>query len=283
MRTLIQEFEKSGLAKNADLNNKIYADLFTQLENEQKIFLERSKSIINDKYFDKWPKDTLHWWSRLWEYPYVFYHLENAISSLNGIDIKIMDFGCGVNFFPYVVSNLGHEVFCVDNDRLCIESLIKYNSKYPKYRITPISNDGINIPIPDKTIDIAYSVSVFEHVPQLTLLIDEISRVLKDNGILIITFDISLNGNYEIIKENYNEFVKTLSTKFDLSRPYIPTHPNEILTSKNSIYPYKELKSFGKALYLIKNYLIKPFLLKKTVSLPKKLELAVEGMVLKKK
>lgn len=282
MKNNIEQFENSGLARISDLNNNLYRELFANLENDQNIFFEKLQSVTIDDYFKKWPKDTLHWWSRIWEYPYVFYHINKIIESKKSKNLKILDFGCGVNFFPLSVSGLGHEVICVDNDKMCINSLLNFKNKYPEYQIAPLLNDGIKIPLPEKSIDILYSVSVFEHVPQLNLLLEEIFRVLKDDGILVITFDISLNDSHELKKKSYEEFVKVLFARFLLLYQYKPLHPNEILNSRNSPFPFTNFALKHNIAFAFKNYIIRPLLLKKPNKLPQ-LYLAVEGMVLSKR
>lgn len=277
----IEQFENSGLARLSDLDNNLYRDLFTKLEKDQNIFFEKLESVTIDDYFKKWPKDTLHWWSRIWEYPYVFYHINKIIESKKSENLKILDFGCGVNFFPLSVSGLGHEVICVDNDTKCINSLLNFKNKFPEYQLVPLLNDGIKISLPEKSIDILYSVSVFEHVPQLNLLIEEIFRVLKDDGILVITFDISLNNIHDLKIESYKEFIRVLFARFILLYQYKPLHPNEIMTSRNSPYSYNNFKMKPSIASALKNYLVRPLLLKKPNRSPQ-LFLAVEGMVLSK-
>ena len=278
----IEQFEKSGLAKISDFNSESYYELFTKLEDCQKNYFEKLQSISTEDYFKKWPKDTLHWWSRIWEYPYVYYHINKLLQTKISRNISILDFGCGVNFFPLEISRLGHEVTCLDNDKMCINTLLNFKHKYSETNIRPILNSGINIPLPDKSIDIIYSISVFEHVNQLGLLVKEIYRVMKDEGRLIITFDVSLNESHELSKKSYEEFVKELFTRFSLVYEYKPIHPSDIMNSRNSPLPYNNKSFKEKIIFALKNYLIRPILLKKPHIFPQQLVLAVEGMVLSK-
>ncbi len=70
-----QVFQKSGLVALTDLNNPEYKNLFSKLEIEQKAFLDKEPEFQSPGY--RWFADTLHHWSRVWEYPYVYYHLKN--------------------------------------------------------------------------------------------------------------------------------------------------------------------------------------------------------------
>ena len=119
--------------------------------------------------------------------------------------------------------------------------------------------------------------------PDLKSIILKIKRVLKKNGILIITFDVSLNDNYELTLSNHQKFCTTLEENFNLLFNYKLYHPQNILTSENSVFPYyaKSLKAGTK--YIIYNYVVRPLLLKRILPKPKKLYLTVEGVVLQKK
>jgi SAM-dependent methyltransferase len=47
--------------------------------------------------------------------------------------------------------------------------------------------DGVTIPFPDRSFDSALATEVFEHVPDIDLLLGEIRRVLRPGGILFFT------------------------------------------------------------------------------------------------
>ena len=49
---------------------------FALLEKEQADFLAMESAFRSREY--KWPRDPLHTWSRVWEYPYTYHHLQQA-------------------------------------------------------------------------------------------------------------------------------------------------------------------------------------------------------------
>ena len=281
---IIKSFDKSGLALLSDLEGVNYKILYNNLEKEHEYFFNTYFKFVNNEYFKKWPKDTLHWWSRIWEYPYVYYHVQKYLNKFSDKEsFRILDFGAGVNFFPFAISKLGSNVTCLDIDKLCIESLLKIKEANNEINITPILSKDSRLPFDDDCFNIIYSVSVFEHLPDLKSIIMEIKRVLKRNGILIITFDVSLNDNFELTLFNYQQFCTTLEENFNLIYNYKPSHPKNVLTSENSRYPFytKPLKS--KMKFVLFNYFLRPVLFKSIIPWPKKLNLAVEGVVLEKK
>lgn len=60
-------FDRSGLATLSDLQTLEWHDLFGLLEREQALFLEKEGQFQSPEY--PWPKDPLHTWSRVREYP----------------------------------------------------------------------------------------------------------------------------------------------------------------------------------------------------------------------
>jgi len=280
----IKGFNRSGLACLTDLTSQEYQRLFKSLENCQDEFLKTTVPLINSDYFSKWPRDTLHWWSRIWEYPYIYYNISRILkNNIAATPVKIMDFGSGVNFFPFSLSKIGHEITCVDHDPLCIDNLNSILNSYPVNTIKPVLNQAVDIPYQDETFDIIYSVSVFEHIPDLKTIVSEMARVIKSEGYLIISFDVSLNNNYELTINKYNDFITNILDKFELWLPYQPIHHADVLTSENSPIPYHNLNLKSKINFILRNYVGKQILLKKASKIPLVLKLSVEGMVLKKR
>jgi hypothetical protein len=50
MEKSIEQFEKSGLALKSDLDNDLYRELFTSLENDQKMYFGKSQLLTIDAY-----------------------------------------------------------------------------------------------------------------------------------------------------------------------------------------------------------------------------------------
>lgn len=61
------------------------------------------------------------------------------------------------------------------------------NFKYPGAEEPDIMGDALNIPLDKESIDSVFSSQVLEHVPDPKRMIEEIHRVLKKDGVCIIT------------------------------------------------------------------------------------------------
>jgi len=98
---------------------------------------------------------------------------------------KILDFGCGAGQWYEFFKEKKAQYFGVDFS----EKLIEFaKSKYPDTNFQVI--DGINLPFESEFFDKVYAIAVFHHLPSekiRILVLKEIKRVLKKEGILILT------------------------------------------------------------------------------------------------
>jgi SAM-dependent methyltransferase len=211
--------------------------VFKLLEREQGTFLSKESLFRSREYV--WPRDSLHWWSRVWEYPYVYYHLKKVYVDRQRLgSIRVVDLGSGVTFFPFSVARMGCHVTCVDNDPVCGADMNKAIALMPH---SPGIVDfclahGGDVPFEDATIDMIYCISVLEHVPSVDEIVNEMARVLKPGGILILTFDIALRGIGGICRKEYECIPRTLTRHFEFCVPVVRRHPgNMLVSSKNNI------------------------------------------------
>lgn len=244
-------FFRSGLAALSDLQSPNFEKIFSILEMVQDRFLESQINFRSKDY--KWAIDALHWWSRIWEYPYVLSHLiEIKKYTFQNSKIKILDFGSGVTFFPFLLHESGFEVTCVDNDSICINDIIKAKNFFNFEKIHPVLSENNKIPLESSTFDIIYSISVIEHILHFETILDELRRLLRDDGYIILTFDIGVDHMSQLKTENFMRFMKELKTRFQLVEPEETLHPLDILYSSNSKYPLRIEKNFKFYLYQTK-------------------------------
>ncbi len=99
----------------------------------------------------------------------------------------ILDYGCGDGRIVGLLRSRGRQAFGCD---------VFYAGGSYRGAIPPdLLDQGIirdmpdgRIPYPDSTFDVVISNQVFEHVPDLDAVLDEIRRVLKPGGILLFLF-----------------------------------------------------------------------------------------------
>jgi len=275
-------FDWSGLATLNGLRDRDYQELYHYLEKEQSLFLSKEREFRSPDY--PWPSDALHWWSRIWEYPYIYWHLRRVREIFPNRKPRALDLGSGVTFFPFAVAKLGFHLSCLDPDPICKSDFDKAlnalgnNSFSLDYSLL----DTKRYPFPDKEFDVIYCISVLEHIEDYSGTIDEIVRILKNNGYLFLTIDIDLRGDSEIGVEKYNTLKSCLLKYFEFRYPEITVHPMDLLTSENSPYPIPQLIGFKKCSTYFKQRIVKPILRHPPgpFRMPK---LAVEGLLMKKR
>lgn len=226
-----------GFAAKRYLDGAVWEELVHVLETEQAAFLTREPSFRSKAY--RWPRDPLRTWSRIWEYPYVFHNLRRIIGSpVNGTP-AVMDFGSGVTFFPFLLAKLGCNVTCIDTDPVCVHDLEAASSVFPERgaNIHPILSGGGELPVASSSMDIVYTISVVEHIPDYASTIDELARVTRQDGYLLLTLDIDMRGGSELSADAFEKFQAALGQCFEPALPNAVVHPLECLTTANSIYP----------------------------------------------
>jgi len=98
---------------------------------------------------------------------------------------KVLDWGCGNGRYFEVLKDKNINYIGIDNSEKLIEIA---KQKYPQvdFRIA----DDSEIPFPDGCFDKIYSIAVLHHIPSEEFRIkflQEAKRVLKPNGLLIVT------------------------------------------------------------------------------------------------
>jgi SAM-dependent methyltransferase len=231
-------FERSGLAALSDLDDPAWSGLLAFLEREQEKFLSQEARFRGPDY--PWPRDPLHTFSRIWEYPYAYYHLErwkNLRALPNGA--VAVDVGSGNTFFPFSAARLGYEVVCVDPDPLCcrdLEKAISVTDAAPG-SVRCLQAGGDKIPLPSGAADAVYCISVLEHLPSHEATVREMARLLKPGGLLLLTIDVSADQTTQISLENHRKLNAALREHFEYEQPDATVHPADVLHSNAGPYP----------------------------------------------
>ena len=274
-------FKRSGLAALSDLESPEHRELWAILERDQNAFAERRSEFLSEDY--RWPRDPLHTWSRVWEYPYVYHHLKEQAEAIGRHgDCGVVDLGSAVTFFPFSVAKLGYHVHCLDIDATCGPDIDRAAAAIPhapgKVDFSLISN--ARFPLEDEEVVTVYCVSVLEHIPDFENTLDEIFRILKPNGLLILTIDLDRCGHMPIDAPGYYRLRRALADRFDLMEPEFTVHPMDVLLYSTSPYSCVTYTVWKKAMFYLRQHAKK---LLGTKPLPALLDLACWGAVMKKR
>lgn len=261
-------FDYSGLARISDLGTADSKRLFAFLKEEQDDFTSKEAEFRSAEYM--WPRTPLYSWSRVWEYPYVYYQIKRWHETVGQVQAsRVLDFGSGVTFFPFAVAKLGISVTCADNDTICEKDLSRAVSVVPHQpgKIDFRLCNGSKLPFDDNEMDGVYSVSVLEHILQFEDTLDDIVRVLRPGGLLVLTVDLDLRGDSEIGIIPHMKLTEILSSHFDYLSPLNITHPLDILHSASGPYGFSSPDRFSLAWFNFKQHVVKPILGEKERSL----------------
>lgn len=222
-------------------------DLFHSMELFSNQFLEKNKSALK-AYNKKWVDDPFHQWSRQYEYPFVYFQIDNYLNNLNKNNFRILDAGSGVTFLPYYLSSVlpKTKVDCCDRDSSLGEVFSEinkssnlFNNFYP--------SDIRRLPFRKQAYDIVYCISVLEHTDDYELIIKGFNQILKQNGLLIVTFDISLDGLDDIPRDKAVDLIECLEKYFSCSNGFNSKQALEQLDS-DKILTTKYIREFDKTL-----------------------------------
>lgn len=146
-----------------------------------------------------------NWGSRKWEYQYV----REQLRQIGIKDKVVVDIGIGLpsdsNFYQYYV-NSGCNLFAYDPDGRIPEKYILSE------KCTIFRQSAEKLPHKANSVDVVVILSVIEHLPKKVFdkTISEVHRVLKANGVLLITLDLTYNkqksARWAILEKTLNGY-----------------------------------------------------------------------------
>jgi SAM-dependent methyltransferase len=202
----------SGIPTLAQYDDLLRTPFFATIRSAGSVFLEENAEILAP-YRRRWVSDPLHQWSRQWEYPYALAQLEKRIASVR--TTRILDAGAGVTFFPYFLADRHEriEIECADSDRTLAQIHAAVRSASSD-RVHFGEADLRTLPYSDRSFDAVYCLSVLEHTHRYDSVVEELHRVLRPGGMLIVTFDISVDGEADIPLPRAKLLIDLLERRF---------------------------------------------------------------------
>lgn len=130
---------------------------------------------------------------------------------------NVLDIACGNGYGTVLLSNQGHETIGGDISKETIDFCKK---KFSNNRFELI--DGTQIQFDDNSFDVVVSFETIEHTTEYSKMISEFKRILKQNGVAIIsTPNILINSptgqivnKFHTQEWNYEELLSILSEHF---------------------------------------------------------------------
>lgn len=136
-------------------------------------------------------------------------------------DKVVLDIACGTGYGSKILARTAKKVYGVDVDEATIKyAKQKFGSANVEYKV----GDGIAIPLEDKSIDLVVTFETIEHIKDYNQFIKEIKRVLKPDGLAIIStpndVEFAEGNHFHIHEFKFNELVQLLKKDFDHIDPY---------------------------------------------------------------
>lgn len=182
-------YTKIGIPTVEDYLDSKESILYKQLLNFSQEYLKANKASLS---LYRWPVDALVQWSRRYEYQFCYENLRDDFNK----NLTILDAGCGVTFFPFMIDGK-YNVKCVDQDDYT--SIFENINNQQKTKVDFTQSLMNKMPYESNSLDGVFCISVLEHTKKHSEIIKEFHRILKPGCKLIVTFDISLN--------NYSDFM----------------------------------------------------------------------------
>jgi ubiquinone/menaquinone biosynthesis C-methylase UbiE len=116
-------------------------------------------------------------------------HAENIADKLSSsyagreTSTHVIDLGCGTGMLCRILADRGFDVTGVDISYKSLQRLQQNDS-----RISILQADSALLPIADHSFDVVVSLGAWRHFPDAKRVLEEISRVLTKDGILIIGY-----------------------------------------------------------------------------------------------
>lgn len=133
-------------------------------------------------------------------------------------DKIVLDIACGEGYGSNILAEKAKQVYGVDIDNETINTAKK---KYKKHNLQYSTGDASKIPFDDGSIDVVVSFETIEHHEHHNEMMSEIKRVLRPNGIVIISTpdkyyysDLPKFQNKFHVKELYKEEFLSLIEKY---------------------------------------------------------------------
>ena len=132
---------------------------------------------------------------------------------------EVLDIACGDGYGSSMLAEVARKVTGVD---ICAEVVERAKNKYARDNVTFLHGSALDIPLPDASVDVVVSFETLEHLAEHEEMLAQIRRVLRPEGLLIISTPdkheygkVLSSVNEYHVKELYpSEFLDLLQSRF---------------------------------------------------------------------
>lgn len=154
-------------------------------------------------------------------------------------DKIVLDIASGSGYGTNKLAKHAKKIYGVDINKDAIKySKNNYQTKNTEF----IQGSATKIPLKDKTVDIVISFETIEHIEDYSKFMQEIKRVLKDDGILVLStpndIEFPENNHFHVHEFKYNELQKLVKKYFVNIENYY-----QATWTYNAIFPEYKLSS----------------------------------------
>jgi len=130
----------------------------------------------------------------------------------------MLDLGSGDGVMSAPLANKVNQIFCVDPSFIALKRLLRRK----KRNMYPVNDEGELLPFPDNFFDGCFCIFLIEHIAKPFIILQEIRRVLKPRGRLVLSTDSKFYYKYaRIIIDyiKYGTYRRNDSTHINLMTP----------------------------------------------------------------
>jgi ubiquinone/menaquinone biosynthesis C-methylase UbiE len=149
-------------------------------------------------------------------------HIVRYVSAQELVKGKVvLDVASGSGYGTHLLSQTAKKVYGVDISDISVQYA---RQTYGGPNIEYMIGDGEKIPLPDNSVDIVTSFETIEHIPDYRQFMKEVSRVLKDDGLFVLStpndVEFAEGNHFHLHEFEYNELLKLIDTHFKNTKAY---------------------------------------------------------------
>ena len=208
---------RSGIPAPAEIDAHCRGALYREMLAFDDAFVERHRRVLR-RYMLRWGGRPMRLFSRRWEYPYAAQCLLDLAAEDASRPLRVLDAGSGVTFFPYFIRRriARAEFTCCDANAAYARAFDQINRARGETAVRFLPALLQDLPLDDAAVDAVTCISVLEHTGDYPRILDELRRAIRPGGLLVLTFDISLDGRCEIPVAAAADLLQAAAERFEV-------------------------------------------------------------------